>query len=184
MLEICIIYYKQGSWYIRTGVWNIVNRVPLRWVWPSRHLLHQKMTNEKYKVLFFTFMKISNARVTSKQNVTEKYRLMKNLDNQNCSWKNEVNINRVSEISKIHCLDSFFLLQLFVDLSLFEQNLQEAPQSWHHSTYKCPFASIQFEKLHHKGIRLNNVCVQWVFTIINFSQNSAKYCGVCQLQKE
>ena len=45
------------------------------------------------------------------------------------------------------------------------------------------FASIQFEKLHHKEIRLNNVCIQWVFTITNFSQNSVKYYSLCQLQK-
>ena len=46
-------------------------------------------------------MKISNVTVTSKQNFIEKYhRLMKNLYHQNCSSKNEGDINRVSEISK------------------------------------------------------------------------------------
>ena len=80
-------------------------------------------------------MKISNATVTSKQNFIEKYhRLMKSLYNQNCSWKNEGNINRVSEISKIHSLHGFFLLQPTVDLSPFEQNLQEALQILHPST--------------------------------------------------
>ena len=54
-------------------------------------------------------MKISNATVTSKQNFTEKYhRLIKNLYNQNCSLKNEGNISRVSEISKIHSLHGIF----------------------------------------------------------------------------
>ena len=54
-------------------------------------------------------MKTSNATVTSKQNFIEKYhRLMKNLYNQNCSLKNEGNINSVSEISKIHSLHGFF----------------------------------------------------------------------------
>ena len=85
-------------------------------------------------------MKISNATVTSKQNFIEKYhRLMKNLYNQNCSCKNEGNINRVSEISKMHSLHGFFLLQPTVDLSPFEQNLQEAPQTLHHSTDKHHF---------------------------------------------
>ena len=56
-------------------------------------------------------MKISNATVTSKQNFIEKYhRLMKNIYNQKYSGKNEGNINRVSEISKIHSLQHFFLL--------------------------------------------------------------------------
>ena len=55
----------------------MVNRVPLRLVWPSRHILHRK--NDKgeiqgsYKVLFFSFMKISKATVTSKQNFIKKY---------------------------------------------------------------------------------------------------------------
>ena len=54
-------------------------------------------------------MKISNATVTSKQNFIEKYhRLTKNIYNQNCSEKNEGNINRVSEISKTHSLHGFF----------------------------------------------------------------------------
>ena len=62
----------------------MVNRVPLCLVWPSRLLLHRKMTKEKskedIKYYFFSFMKISNATVTSKQNFIEKYhRLMKNL---------------------------------------------------------------------------------------------------------
>ena len=85
-------------------------------------------------------MKISNATVTSKQNFIEKYhRLMKNLYNQNCSRKNEGNINRVSEISKIHSLHDFFLLKQTVDLSSFEQNLHEAPQTIYHSTDKRHF---------------------------------------------
>ena len=67
-------------------------------------------------------MKISNATVTSKQNLIEKYhRLMKNFYNQNCSWKNEANISRVLEISKIHSLHSFFLQQPTVNLSPFAQ---------------------------------------------------------------
>ena len=67
------------------------------------------MTKEKSKEDIFCFMKISNATVTSKQNFIEKYqRLIKNLYNQNCSWKNEGNINTVSEISKIHSLHGFF----------------------------------------------------------------------------
>ena len=53
--------------------------------------------------------------------------------------KNEGNINMVSEISKIYSLHGFFLLQPTVDLSPFEQNLQEAPQSFHHSTDKRHF---------------------------------------------
>ena len=93
----------------------MVNRVPHRFVWPSRHLLHRKITKgkskEDIKYYFFSFMKISNVTVTSKQNFTEKYRLMKNLHNQNCSWENKSNINRLSEISKIHSLHGFFLLQ-------------------------------------------------------------------------
>ena len=45
-------------------------------------------------------MTISNATVTGKQNFIEKYpRLMKKLYNQNCSRKNEGNVNRVSEIT-------------------------------------------------------------------------------------
>ena len=71
-------------------------------------------------------MKISNTTVTSKQNFIEKYhRLMKNLYNQNCSWKNEGNINRVSEISKIDSLHGLFLLQTTVDLSPFEQIIRK-----------------------------------------------------------
>ena len=53
--------------------------------------------------------------------------------------KNEGNINMVSEISKIYSLHGFFLLQPTVDLSPFEQNLREAPQSFHHSTDKRHF---------------------------------------------
>ena len=84
-------------------------------------------------------MKISNATLTSKQNFNEKYhRLMKNLY-EKCSGKNEGNINRVSKISKIHSLHGFFLLQPIVNLSPFEQNLQEAPQTSHHSTDKRHF---------------------------------------------
>ena len=51
---------------------KMVNRVPLHLVWPSRHLLHKKMTKVqgRYKVLFYSFMKISNATLTSKQNKT------------------------------------------------------------------------------------------------------------------
>ena len=64
---------------------------------------------------------------------------MKNLYNQNFSSKNEGNINRVPEISKIHSLHCFFLLQPAVDLSSFERNLQEAPQTLHHSTDKRHF---------------------------------------------
>ena len=58
-------------------------------VWPSRHLLHRKMTKEKSKEdIKYFFMKIFNAAVTSKQNYNEKYhRLTKNVNNQNCSWK-------------------------------------------------------------------------------------------------
>ena len=83
---------------------------------------------------------MSNATVTSKQNFIEKYhRLMKNVYNRNCSRKNKGNINRVSEISKIHSLHGFFLLQPNADLSPFEQNLQEVPQTLHHSTRKCHF---------------------------------------------
>ena len=125
------------------GGGKMVNRVPVRLVWPSRHLLHRKMTKEKdIKYYFFSFMKISNATITSKQNFMEKYHeksLMKNLYNQNCSWKNEGNISRVSEISKIHSLHGFFLLRPTVDLSPFKQNLQEAPQTLHHSTNKGHF---------------------------------------------
>ena len=86
-MEICIKDNKQGGWNIRTGVGcrKMVNRVPLRLVWPSRHLLHRKMTKQKskeYIKYYFFFMKISNATVTSKQNFIEKYhRLMKNLYN-------------------------------------------------------------------------------------------------------
>ena len=48
-------------------------RVPLRSDWPSRHLLYRKMTKKKSKEdLFFSFMKLSNATVTSKQNFIEK----------------------------------------------------------------------------------------------------------------
>ena len=64
---------------------------------------------------------------------------MKNPYNQNCSYKNEGNINRVSEISKIHSLHGFFLLQPTVDLLHFEHNLQESPQTLHHSTNKRHF---------------------------------------------
>ena len=133
-------------------------------------------------------MKISNATanktVTSKQNFTEKYhRLMKNLYNQNCSWKNEGNINRVSEISKIHSLHGFFLLQPTWIFHLSNKTFRKHLKFNIIQPISVTFATVQFEKLHHKGISLNNVCVQWVFTIINFSQNSAKYCGVCQLQK-
>ena len=65
-------------------------------------------------------MKISNATVTSKQNFIEKY-----LYSQNCSWKNEGSINRVSEISKIHSLHGLSLLQTTVDLSPFEQIIRK-----------------------------------------------------------
>ena len=83
--------------------------------------------------MFFSFIKISNATVTSILNFIEKYhRLMKNLYNQNCSRKNEGNINRISQIYKIHSLHGFFLLQPTVDLSPFDQTLQEAPQTLHH----------------------------------------------------
>ena len=92
-------------------------------------------------------MKIFNATVTSKENFTEKYHcLMKNLYNQNCSSKNEGNINRGSEISKIHSLHGFFLLQPDVNLSPFEQNLQEAPQTLHHSTDKRHFCKYSVRK--------------------------------------
>ena len=152
----------------------MVNRVPNHLVWPSRHLLHRKMTKEKFKedikYYFFSFIKIS--KVTSKQNFIENYyRLVKNLYNENCLWKNEVNVSRVSEISKIHSLYGFTLLQPTLDPSSFEQHLQEAPQTLQLliiQPIRFTSASIWFEKLYHKGIRLNNVCVQWVFAIIYF----------------
>ena len=40
--------------------------------------------------------------------------------------KNEGNINRVLETSKIPCLHGFFLLQPTVDLSPFEQKLEKS----------------------------------------------------------
>ena len=77
-MEICVKYSKRE---VRiSGVWKMVNRVPLQLDWPSRHLLHKKMTKEKsredVKYYFFSFMKISNAIVTSKQNFVEKYHLL------------------------------------------------------------------------------------------------------------
>ena len=42
-LEICVKYNKREGWNIRGG-WKMVNRVPFHLVWPSRHLLHRKMT--------------------------------------------------------------------------------------------------------------------------------------------
>ena len=48
-------------------------------------------------------------------------------------------MKRVSEISKIFSLYGFFLLQPTVDLSPFEQNPQEAPQTLHHSIDKRHF---------------------------------------------
>ena len=78
----------------------------------------------------------SNATVASKPNFIEKYhRLMKG------------NINKVPEISKIHSLHGFFLLQPTVDLSPLEQNLQEAPQTLHHSTDKCHFCWYSVRKI-------------------------------------
>ena len=126
-------------------------------------------------------MDISNATVASKQNfIQQYYLLMKNLYNQNCLWKNEGNINRVSEISKTHSLHGFNQQWIFhLSNKIFRKHLKVSIIQ----PISVTFASVQFEKLHHKGIRLNNVCIQWVFTIINFSQNSAKYYGVCQLQK-
>ena len=77
----------------------MVDRVPLRLVWPSRHLLNRKMTKEKSKEdikYYFFLLWISNATVTSKQNFIENYHpLMKNLYNPNYSWKNEINVNRI-----------------------------------------------------------------------------------------
>ena len=134
----------------------------------------------RYQVLFFTFMKISNATVTSKQNFIEKYhRLMKNLYNQNCSWKNEGNINRVSEISKIHSLHGFCLFYQLWILHLSNKILCKRVKVNIIQPISVTSASTQFDKL--RG--LNNVYVQWVLTVINFLQNSAKYCGACQLQK-
>ena len=80
--------------------------------------------------------------------------------------KNEGNINRVSEISKIHRLHGFFLLQPTVDLStkIFRKHLK----LYIIQPINVISASIWFKKLHHKGIRLHNVCVQWVFTITYF----------------
>ena len=72
--------------------------------------------------------------------------------------KNEGNINRVSEISKIHRLHGFFLLQPTVDLStkIFRKHLK----LYIIQPINVISASIWFKKLHHKGIRLHNVCVQ------------------------
>ena len=71
-------------------------------------------------------MKISKATVTSKQNFIEKYdRLMKN-----------------HEITKIQSLHGFFLLQPTVDLSNFEQNLQEACQTLHQSQQRLRTMSL------------------------------------------
>ena len=94
--------------------------------------------------------------------------------------ENEGNINRVSEISKTHSLHGFNQQWIFHLLNkIFRKHLKVSIIQ----PISVTFASVQFEKLRHKGIRLNNVCIQWVFTIINFSQNLAKYYGVCQLQK-
>ena len=126
-------------------------------------------------------MNISNATVASKQNfIQQYYRLMKTLYNQHCLWKYKGNINRVSEISKTHSLHGFNQQWIFHLLNkIFRKHLKVSIIQ----PISVTFASVQFEKLRHKGIRLNNVCIQWVFTIINFSQNLAKYYGVCQLQK-
>ena len=75
----------------------MVNRLPLRLVWPSRHLLYRKMTKDK-----------------SREDIKYYYFLY-----QNRSWKNGGNINRISEISKIDSLHSFFVLQPTVDLSFY-----------------------------------------------------------------
>ena len=57
---------------------------------------------------------------------------------RNVHEKNEGNISRVSEISKIHRLRGFFLLQPTADLSL-EQNLLKVPQALHDSADKSQF---------------------------------------------
>ena len=114
-------------------------------------------------------MKVSNATVTSKQNFIEKYnRLMKNLYNQNCSWKNEGNISRVSEISKMHIYTaSSYCNQLWI-FQLSNKMFRKHLKLYIIQAMSVTSASIRFEKLHHKEIRLNNVCVQWVFTITCF----------------
>ena len=111
-------------------------------------------------------MNISNATVASKQNfIQQYYRLMKNLYNQNCLWKNEGNINRVSEISKTHSLHGFSQQWIFhLSNKIFRKHLKVSIIQ----PISVTFASVQFEKLHHKGIRLNNVCIQWVFAISTF----------------
>ena len=110
-------------------------------------------------------MKISNATVTSKQNFIEKYdRLMKNHYNQNCSRKNEGNIT-VSEITKIQSLHGFFLLQPTVDLSTFEQNLQEARQTLHQSQQRMCTMSLY----HYLFLLLINF---WLFIVFNFNTGS------------
>ena len=123
----------------------------------------KQQIQRRCKVLLFPVTKISGATVTSKQNFIEKYhQLMKNLDDQNCSWKSEGNINKFSEFN------GFFRLQPNVDLSPSEQNLQEASKLFIIKPISVTSASIPFKKLLNKEIRPSNVCVQWVFAITYF----------------
>ena len=55
-LEICVKYNNRGGleYPKGRGGQKMVNRVPLRLVLPSRHLLQRKMTKEKFKEDFFS----------------------------------------------------------------------------------------------------------------------------------
>ena len=61
MEVVCVKYIKRG-WEegaeLFLGGRNMVNRVPLRLVYPSRHFLHRKMTKEKSKEDMTSFCKL------------------------------------------------------------------------------------------------------------------------------
>ena len=129
----------------------MLNRVPLRLVWPSRQLLHRKMTKEKSKEdrkYYFVFMKISNATVTSKQNFIEKYHcLMKDLYNQNCSWKNEGNIGFIRTCFFTYNHNEFSLARLLLldhILSCIFQPTLQVPFFWYPDSSSTDISPMDF----------------------------------------
>ena len=96
-------------------------------------------------------MKISNATVTNKQNFIEKYCLMKNLYNQNCLWKNEGSINRVSQRYLKYIVYTAFSYCNQLDLSPLNKTFRQYLKFYIIQPISVTYVSIWFKNCTIKG---------------------------------
>ena len=164
----------------------MVNRVPLRLVWPSRHRLHPKMTKDKSKkdikyhflLLWIYLTRHWLINKTSLKNIAVWWKIFTVHEKMKVIYTGSQRyLKYVVYTASSYCNQLWIF---YLSNGIFRKHLKVNIIQLTSVT----FASIQFEKLHHKGIRLNNVSIQWVFSIIDFSQNSAKILQSMSIAKE